>query len=417
MEKYLSGSYLVLLSLILFGACACNTIPSVLQKETETIKPLWSTTLPGRAGVYNDGLIGLPVYRNKILFHSTYFTNLYNEDNRIHALNIETGKLEWTFPETYDNKNPMFFWGTPYMYDDKLVVKMPKFGNLSKNDRIICLNLNTQQLLWTVDVPENISYACCRDVAGSSETFYYMQESENSAYIFGGNVMTGNVDSICSLHPVTQNGRVEITTNNALLGEIDGKLLMFFASKLLNDKNIKEKYDCFFNIFDVKKRKLLSRISVSNDENYVVSNAKLYDNKIYCTSGRKVFCIDPVIGKLLWKFNSSEPVNYTAQSLLVQNEVVFLWGDNRFIGLDATSGLLKYKGDIECGNAEAFGGQVYVISRDGNLYLLNIENGKPICKIKCPDKCFLTGCKPKVFEDKLFVFDDHHAYCFNAFSK
>jgi len=294
---------------------------------------------------------------------------------------------------------------------------MPKFGNLSRNDRIICLNLNTQQLLWTVDVPENISYAGCRDVVGISETFYYMQESENGAYIFEGNVMTGNVDSIYSLHPVTQNGRVEITTNNALLGEIDGESLLFFASKLINDKNIKEEYECFFNIFDVKERKFLSRISVSNDENYVVSNAKFYDNKIYCTSGRKAFCIDPVSGKLLWEFSSTEHVNYTAQGLLVQNNVVFLWGDNRFIGLDATSGHLKYKGDIECGNAEVFGGQVYIISRDGHLYLLNIENGKLICKITCPDKYFLTGCKPQVFEDKLFVFDEHHAYCFNAFSK
>lgn len=417
MEKSLSNSYLLLFVLIMLCGCACNSVPPVLQEEVETIKPLWSTTLPGEAGVYNDGLIGLPVYKNKILFHSTYFTNMYSEDNRIHALDIETGKLEWTFPGKYDKNNPMFFWGTPYMYDDKLVVKMPKFGNFSKNDRIICLNLNTQQLLWTVDVPENISNARCRDVVGASEAFYYIQESESGAYIFEGKVMTGVVDSIYCLHPVAQNGRIEITTNNALLGEIDGKLLMFFASKLLNDRNIKEEYDCFFNIFDVKERKLLSKISILNDENYVISNAKLYHNKIYCTSGRKAFCIDPADGKLLWQFNSAEHVNYAAQGLLVQNDVVFLWGDNRFIGLDATSGLLKYKGDIECGNAEAFGGQVYIISRDGNLYLLDIENGKVRCKIKCPDKYFITGCKPNVFEDKLFVFDDHHAYCFNAFLK
>jgi outer membrane protein assembly factor BamB len=398
----------------MFYGCSCNNVTPVIDEKSAVTKPIWSTELPGEAGVYNDGLIGLPVYEDKILFHSTFFTNLYDEDNRIHALNIHTGKLEWTFPENFNNSNQMFFWGVPYLYEDMLVMKMPKFGNFTQYDRIICLSLKNHEIQWSINFPENLSFATCRDVAGIGDNFYFMQESENNALILKGNVANGDIDTLFTVRGDNEINRVEITTNNALLEVIDGKIMMIFATseKMLTFNG--EETKSYLNILDIESKKIITKISVDNDEYYVVSNAKIANGKVYFTSGRKCFCINPANGIQLWEFVSPEHVNFTAASILVQHNIVFLWGDNRYIGLDATTGEKRYQGDIECGNAEVNNGYVYIVSRDGKLYILNIKDGSQIAKIICPDKYFLTGCKPRVYENKLFVFDDHHAYCYEA---
>lgn len=414
MEKLFHDKYLSFVILLVLCGGSCNKVPPVSLKKTEAIIPLWSTTLPGEAGVYNDGLIGLPVFEDKILFHSTVFTNLYDEDNRIHALDIQTGKLEWTYPESYDCENPMFFWGVPYLYENKMVMKMPKFGNLSQYDRIVCLNLKDQKLVWSVNMPESLSFATCRDVAGVGDTFYFMQETENNAVIFYGSVSSGKIDTLYSIGEKNDGAAVEITTNNALLEQIDGKTMMFFATNEKKTTAGGVNNESYFNALDVESGKLVFKVLVVNDDDYVVSNARVAEGKVYLTSGRKCFCIDPLCGRYLWSFNSSEHVNFTASCLLVHKNVVFLWGDNRYIGLDAETGIKKYQGDIECGNAEVCNGYVYIVSRDGNLYIVSLEDGRRLAKIICPDKYFLTGCKPGLYDNKLFVFDDHHAYCYKA---
>lgn len=416
MEKLFRDNSISYVLLIALCSYSCNNIAPTGTDNTETIKPIWSTTLPGEAGVYNDGLIGLPVFEDKILFHSTVFTNLYDEDNRIHALDIQTGKLEWTYPESYDSENRMFFWGVPYQYEDKLVMKMPKFGNLTQCDRIICLNLKNQKLVWSMYMPESLSFATCRDVTGVGGTFYFIQETESNAVIFQGSVKNGGIDTLYSIRGENDGVAVEITTNNALLEQVDGKTIMIFATNEKKPTAGGVKNESYINALDVESKKMVFKLLVVNDDDYVVSNAKVENGKAYLTSGRKCYCIDLSCGKYLWSFNSSEHVNFTASCILVQDNIVFLWGDNRYIGLDAGSGTRKYQGDIECGNAEVYNGYVYIVSRDGKLYILDIKDGSQLAKIICPDKFFLTGCKPRVYDDKLFVFDDHHAYCYEAIS-
>lgn len=412
MEKLLQGKCLLFL-LMASAYFSCNYNPTGIVQKNETIKPIWSLRLPGNAGVYNDGLIGLPVYEDKILFHSTFFTNIEDEDNRIHAINIHTGQLEWTYPKSYDSNNRMFFWGVPYLYGDKMIAKMPKFGNYTKQDRIICLNLNNQELMWSLNLPKELSFATCRDVVGVGDNFYCIQETETNAIILRGSVMSGIIDTLFSLNG-NDAVRVEITTNNVLLEHIGGRTLMLFATcekKIAGTVEIRES---FFNVLDVNTKKLVSKTQVINDGYYVVSNSKVSNDKVFFTSGRKCYCSDPLNGRLLWNFLSADDVNFTASSILVQDGTVFLWGDNRYIGLNAESGKMIYQGNIECGNAEVFNGYVYIVSRDGSIYILNIMDGTLKAKIDCPNKYFLTGCKPRVFEDKLFLFDYHHAYCYRA---
>ena len=145
-------------------------------------------------------------------------------------------------------------------------------------------------------------------------------------------------------------------------------------------------------------------------------------NKIFFTAGRMSSCFNISSNTLEWTYKSTESYNYMTNKVVVNNGVVFLYGDNRFVGLDANTGEKLYQGDIQCGNANAFNGYVYVIARDAKLYILNIKTGKTLHRIVCPEKYttntgFFTACKPQVYGDKLYVFGNYHAYCYDAVPK
>ena len=112
--------------------------------------------------------------------------------------------------------------------------------------------------------------------------------------------------------------------------------------------------------------------------------------------------------------------------VVVNNGVVFLFGSNRYVGLNAETGEKIYQGDIGCGNANAFNGYVYIISNDGHMYILDIKTGKKLHRITCPERVlpnpkwggvFATGCKPQVYGNKLYVFSCTSAYCYDAVPK
>lgn len=56
------------------------------------------------------------------------------------------------------------------------------------------------------------------------------------------------------------------------------------------------------------------------------------------------------------------------------------------------------------------------------VMILNIKTGKTLHRIVCPEKYttntgFFTACKPQVYGDKLYVFGNYHAYCYDAVPK
>jgi len=403
--------------------CSCTPIlqPPI---EVDGIKPLWSTELPGKAGAYNDGLIGLPIYDGKILFHSTYFTNINAEDNRIHALDIETGEIKWTFPANYNKDNSMFFWGVPYIYNEFLVAKMPKFGNILLTDKLICINLKTGQQEWQKRLPASISFNSNDNIVGINTDFYFLQQSDSNTLIYKGNSQNGDTTLLVKViadKPEDYNRSSSSlqyfqTTNN-------DKYL--FVGALEEKKNSTDTYayKTFVYIIDIEKKVLIKKLPiVREDKGQTINDMVSANNRVYLACGRTTFCYNPNSESIEWSFSSLESYNYMANHIIVNNNIVFLYGDNRFIGLDSQTGKKLYQGDIQCGNANAFNDFVYIIGSDAKLYIIDIKTGKILHQITCPEKYtthtgFLTGCKPHVFGDKLYVFGNYHAYCYDAVPK
>ncbi|MEA4975267.1 MAG: PQQ-binding-like beta-propeller repeat protein [Paludibacter sp.] len=410
MGVHSAGNYLFIISLCCLISCGNISYPH--QKDVEGLKPIWSTRLPGKAGIYNDGLIGLPVYKDNIFFHSTIFTGENGEDNRIHALDLETGKINWTFPHDYDARNPMFFWGKPYLFENHMVIKMSKFEPFCEFDRIICLNLDNGDCEWKIEIPEKLSHPTCKDVGGYDNQFIFVSESEKETIIFRGDVLTGDTSRILILSPSYGYKKLELNSSSFNTIEKMNQPLFLFSTKefaLQSNMNAKESAVC---LLDLKSGNLISKINIVDDVHYNVTDLVLYKELIYCISGRKVFCLNPQTGTTEWTCQSTGIFNLITTDMLIDKDVLFLWGVNRYLGLDIKSGNTIYEHEITCGNAAVFDGQVYLISRDGELYIIDIQTGEIKQKISCPENNFLTGCKPNVYENKLYVFDYFNAHCY-----
>ena len=388
------------------------------------IQPLWSTKLPG-VGVANSGLIGLPIYNGNILFHSANFSRLvngsYEEDNRINALDTITGKIEWMFPSSYSKENSMYFGAVPQVFNDYLVTKMPSYGIFQETDKVLCFNMSSQQEMWQKIMPKSVSLNASIDVVGNADLFYFIQETKNETLIYEGNIMTGDTAMICRVQPTVPYNKLEISSNPLFYKSKDGKPQLVFGTVEEIENNSTSDFKTYCCVFDIQSRLIIYKTLIPRNDDYLLGQFKMMDNRVYMTCGRTATCLDPIKGEILWQFFSEGYVNYATPRVSVSDGVVFLNGDNRFIGLDALSGKKLYQGDTQCANGDSFNGYTYIIGRDEYLYIIDIHTGKVVQKITCPEKNpksggdgFHIGCKPQVYGNKLYVFSYTSAYCYKA---
>lgn len=414
---------LLIIPFVLF-MLGCSCTPTSIPEEVEGIKPLWSTKLPGKAGVYNRGIIGFALFDGKAHFHSTYYTGIINdvfeEDNRIHALDIETGKIQWTYPTSYNKSKPMFFGGAPYQYNEYVVTKMWKQGSI-KTDKLVGINFQTGKEIWFNEIPITYSNVCSTDVVGEEESFYLFEQTRKNAILCKGNIYTGETDAVLVVEPEQGYNYTNITSNVVFQKEKSQIIAGAWERDTTNRDTYA--YQNFLYIIDAKNNFTLTKIhSDFFDKKMLIAYISCHGDKVYAACGLTTICYNLNTLTVNWTYKSTESYNYMTNQIVVNDGIVLLYGDNRYVGLDAHTGEKLYQGDIQCAKANAFNGYAYIIGRDEYLYILDIKTGRKIHKITCPDKLnsgdgFHIACTPQVYGDKLLVFGYYHAYCYDAVPK
>jgi len=420
MAQNLKNSLLIAVVILLISCKEIQQPP--IQREG--IQPLWETRLPGKAGIYHYGLEGLPTYNGNILFHSSYMFAPAEEDNRIHALNMKTGQIQWTFPLTYVKSKPMVFSSMPYIFNGNLVVKMLACQTFSRNDKIVCINLNTGMQSWEKELPQEHSLNSRSDIVGVGNKFYFTERSETSTIFYTGDILTGEITLLKKIDAKAPNNICEPFGNPVLVNTDSGKsyLISGGMEKVENIYSINN--PSFLYVIDLKTNELVDRIAGEVDESYSFNDLFVLNDKLFYTSGRVCACYNFEKMEKEWTYRSAEPFNYMANRLVVSDSIIFLHGPNRFIGLSTKFGTKVFQGDLmSSGGASIANGYVYVISNDSKLYILNAETGKIVQRIVCPEEYeknprgFGLASIPKVYGDKLYLFGNYHAYCYDATPK
>ena len=285
--------------------------------------------------------------------------------------------------------------------------------------------METEQEVWFKEIPESQSYNTNNDVIGEGSDFYYFQQSDKNATLCKGDMLSGVTSSILQIQSEDGYNYNEVTSN--LVYHTNKKLIIAGAWERNTNNSDFYSYKNYLYLIDVNKNTLKRKIfSDSIDKEMLIAHIYLVEDKIYAACGLTTICYNLNTQGLDWTYKSKEAYNYMTNRIVVNDGVVFLYGDNRFVGLDANTGEKLYHGDIQCGNANAFNGYVYIVARDARLYILDIKTGKKLHRITCPERAlpnpkwgggFFTACKPQVYGDKLYVFSCTSAYCYDAVPK
>ena len=287
-------------------------------------------------------------------------------------------------------------------------------------DKIVGVNLKTGNELWYKEIPEANSYNIRTDVVGEGEDFYYFEQTKNNSILRKGNVVSGQATDILEIQPAQGYNYCKASSNVIFVKE--KKLIIIGAWEMdttNRDYSTSKNYLC---ILDLKTNTILNKVySELFEPDMSISHIYSDGGKIYAACGLTTICYNLNTQIIDWTYKSTESYNYMTNNVVVNNGIVFLYGDNRFVGLNAETGEKLYQGDNYCSEANAFNGYVYLIG-DSKLYILDIKTGKTLHRIICPEEYtinegFNPYCIPTVYGDKLYVFGYYHAYCYEAIPK
>lgn len=402
--------------LVTIGGAACTADLSH-DDGTSTLVPetaKWMVRLPGKAGIYNDGLIGLPIVEDAVIFHSTLFTSAIEEDNRLYALDVESGTIKWIYPEQYNPKEPFFFNGRPYVFNSTIVVKMPAFSPFSNHDRILILDGKEGVRKKLIHLPPEISRSTTRDVVGIGDDAWFIQEDKSATLVYRLNVLTGDtvlLKRFCSSHP---GGRVEMSLRELSVNTFNGqKLLLLGLSDYMPDK-----ISTSILLLNAMTGLVYFSTEAPTDDDFPVNAAAMKGSHIIYTSGRKAASIDVLTDRLSWQVNSGTVADSIMPGLLVQNNVVFLWGHKSCKALDFESGNTLFRNSFECANVNGSSPWIVIVDYDGNVSVVDERSGSTQKILQLPSSVeeqygISYGCKPG-FDGRggVFLFGKYHAYYF-----
>ena len=353
--------------------------------------------------IYYDGLKVLPKYRNQLISHTTFRIDDWNDD-RLCAINLETGKADWYFPSDLSKAYKCAFDGFSYIYENYIVFKYIENFPHNLYGKVVCMNLDTHDIIWERQ-ESGTDVRTGNDIIGLDGYCYFVENRK----ILRGNIKTGDIECLYS----TADNKI----SHLSLSD-DGNLLLFeFQTVYLNE----DKSD-YFNevntvILDKSSGKELFRNNIKPDKNssarQYAGNGIIQDGILYANVHTYITAVDIKTGQQLWERN--DPEAYILEDLIVYNGVVLKCGGNSTYGYNAQNGELLYKYDNFGSHYTTRNGKyAYMSTNAGWLAVIDIATGRIHKRIDCPDEMFF-GSYPTFYGDKMYIMGlPNYLYCYSV---
>ena len=172
------SSFLLLSTAIIIAFASCCKI----HGGKGTLQPEWETRIPTGSSkvIFYDGLPVLPKYKYWIIAHTTIVDEFFKEDNRLCAVNLNTGLVDWYFPKNTEERNYCHFDAKSYQYKNKLVFQYQKDARTYESrdcHTTCCLNLDSGEILWEVERNSKDGRPANMDIIGKGATCYFVQDN------------------------------------------------------------------------------------------------------------------------------------------------------------------------------------------------------------------------------------------------
>ena len=395
-------SILNIISLLFIIPSCCK-----MQHGKGTLQPEWETRIPIGSSkyIYYNGLPVLPKYKDWIIAHTTVYDGGFNfEDNRLCAVNLNTGLVDWHFPKNTEERHYCHFDAKSYQYKNKLVFQYQKDARTYESrdcHTICCLNLDSGEILWEIERKSDKSRPANMDIIGKDKTCYFLQDS---CIVCCVNLNT----DVC-----TEIYKDDILKINYMSLASEDRLLLFCYEDVIGSFA----YLTYIKILNLKTKEIeyFRKLTPENANRMITSIPAIGFEKngiLYTNLDTYTAAIDIGSDKLLWGRQDYE--TYNSKDMFEYNGVLLKCGVNATTGYNAKTGEILYNYDNYGSNYATQQGQyVYLLTCKGFIDIIDIKSGIKMDYIKCKydekGESFL-GSYPTLIDGKMYIMSYNHLF-------
>lgn len=397
----LKNLILTTISLLIVLSSCCK-----LRHGEGSLPPEWETRIPtgNSKFIFYDGLKTLPKYKDVIIAHTTIYDGGFNfEDNRLCAVSLKTGLVEWHFPANLEERHYCHFGGEGYLYKNKLVFQYKKDARTYSSRAFhttCCFDLDKKEVLWEIERKSGYSFPINMDIIGKEEACYFVQDS---SIVCSVDLETGVRTDIYT--------DPELKINYLSFGSDDRLLLFCYEEDGLFD------FIAYVKILDLRTNNIIySRRLTPDNVDMRITNIPAWgfekNGILYANLDRYLAAIDINSDRLLW--GRADYWAYTPIGILEHSGVLLKCGGNATTGYDAKTGAVLYNYDNYGSTyASQDGRYAYLLSRKGVIDVIDIKSGAKLDFIKCKysdrGESFFGSC-PTIHDGKMYVMSDNHLF-------
>lgn len=372
-----------------FLCSCCKT-----QYEQGSLKPEWETVIPtGTSGeIFYEGLPNLPKCNNLIIAHTTLRDEGFlAEDNRLCAIDVNTGNVAWYFPANQNEKHNCFFNAKGYLYSNKLVFQYEKNSmDYPWTITSTCLDVHTGSVIWELDRESPNSH---RPAVGTKNDCFFSPDS-------------------CSVYKVDLNTDQVIDFYHTVSNDIYITDLALFDNYLaLSCRSISDeeyKFETFVFIVDATTgqevfNSYLGRCSVP-------PHCLLEKNILYANVETYLTAIDIRTGQRLWE--RDDRWAYTLFDMYIYKDVLLKCAGNATVGYDKVTGKILYDyRDYGSYYTTLEGQYAYLVNRRNEIDIIDVETGTKLDKIVCPyGEIGFFGSYPAIYDNKMYIMGENRLF-------
>ncbi len=368
-----------------------------MQYEQGSLQPEWSAQIPTFESpeIFCPGILNLPKSGGMMVVPTTIYDGGFMcEDNRLCGMDLKTGEIKWYFPSDIDNRRYCDFDAKGYEYRGKLVFQYET--NQNEDIRLrstVCLDINTGVKLWERDCKS--IYDAIRPTIGSGKDCYFVQDSCVICKVDMSN------DEINELYYTCD----EKTFINDLYLCGDHLVISCFSDSVVDESL----FETSVVIIDRATGAEIFKKHLGKSS--VPSHCFLESNTIYSNVDRTMIAIDIKTGKKIWE--RYDMCAYACQDVLFYNDILMKCAVNATIGYDKKTGEVKYLfDDYGSWYVTQEDKYAYFINRKNKLDILDIETGKRLDYVECPEKGFsdFWAPYPMIYDEKLYIIGNNTLY-------
>lgn len=394
-------SFVLCSVIVLFLSSCCK-----FQRVKGTLQPEWETRIPTGSSkvIFYDGLPVLPKYKDWIIAHTTVYDGGFNlEDNRLCAVNLKTGLVDWYFPKNTEERLYCHFDGKSYLYKNKVVFQYQKDARTYESRDIhttCCLDLDKNEIVWEIERNSENGRPANMDIIGKEERCYFVQDN----------------NIVCCVD-LNTNVRTDIYKDDSLkinyLSFADKDRLLLFC--YIEEGSFA--YRTYIKILNLKTKEIeyFRRLTPEKANRNITSIPAIGFEKegiLYASLDTYTAAIDIKKDKLLW--GRQDNWSYNAKDMFEYGGVLLKCGVNATTGYNAKTGEVLYNYDNYGSYDTTQQGQyVYLVNRKQNIDIINIKTGQIVDYVKCKyaDKGEdFSGSYPTLIDGKMYIMSYNHLF-------